>query len=176
MQKEFKPLVESVTAQCSSFFGDRFVAAYLHGSIEKGDAIPGVSDLDYIIIISDQLQNNEKEWLDEKQSALSVQYTNVDGIHIAVHSIEDLKKDRFTRFALEYNASLWDGRDIVTELKASGHESYEPDARLAKSRLAFAKKCFEDATQHRQPACTGEIPSDTYFAARKFWEKCKRTY
>lgn len=168
MQKEFMPLVEDATARCAALFGDRLVCTYLHGSIEKGDAIAGISDLDYLLVVSDALHEQDAQRLCGIEQALAAQYDVVHGVHLAAHSVEALRQNRFARFALAYNATRLTGTDILRALEASGCEGDRPDARLAKSRLAFARNCFAAALAHQQPACTGEIPSNTYYAARKF--------
>ena len=42
------------------------------------------------------------------------------------------------------------------------------DKNIAKTRLKFAKQCFEDALNGKQPASTGELPKNTYYISRKF--------
>lgn len=69
---------------------------------------------------------------------------------------------------LKYNSVLYHGKDIVNELDNSGCEKFEPNAEMAKGRLAFARQCFEQALDNKQPMCTGEIPTDTYYASRKY--------
>lgn len=58
MQQEFIPLVEDVECRCQTYFADRLTAAYFHGSIDKHDAVLGISDLDYFLIIADELQES----------------------------------------------------------------------------------------------------------------------
>ena len=168
MQSEFKPIVEKLEYYCRTYFGKRLLAAYLHGSIAKGDAVSGISDLDYFLIISDVLTENDEVWIRETTAELEKQYSVVEEVHLAVHTVEVLKSDRFALFTLKYNATLRMGIDITEIPALSGCEIYAPDKYMAKSRLAFAKKCYEDALEGKQPACTGEIPSNTYYAARKF--------
>ena len=44
----------------------------------------------------------------------------------------------------------------------------KPDKSVAKSRLKFARQSFDDALNGKQLACTGELPENTYYIARKF--------
>lgn len=60
------------------------------------------------------------------------------------------------------------GNDIVKELDHSGCEKFEPNTEMAKGRLDFARQCFRQALNHKQPMCTGEIPADTYYASIKY--------
>lgn len=168
MQQEFTPLVDDAEHCCQTYFAERLTAAYLHGSIDKHDAVPGISDLDYFLIIADELQEKDRLWLRETEAALQLQYSIVNGVHLTAHSVETLKGDSFALFALKYNATLRMGTDIAELPALSGCEIPLPDKHMAKSRLDFAKKCYEDALKQQQPACTGEIPEDTYYAARKY--------
>lgn len=165
MQEEFQPLVADATARCIAHFAHRFVAVYLHGSIHQGDAVPGVSDLDYCVVIADTPREADSQWLADTKAALQQKHPIVQGIHMDVRAIDALARDRFARFALQYNATCYAGRDIVAALPGAG---YSPDKALAKSRLRFAEACFREALAGEQPACTGEIPENTYYAARKF--------
>ena len=168
MQKEFKPLVEDATVLCKNFFAEKLIAMYLHGSIAMGDAIPYVSDLDYYIVISEESGNEDKQLLEQMENELQQKHSIVNRVHLSVHSIMDLTKDKFARFVLKYNSMLYFGNDIVKELDNSGCEKFEPNAEMAKGRLAFARQCFSQALDNKQPMCTGEIPADTYYASRKY--------
>lgn len=168
MQKEFKPLVENAAMLCNNYFAGKLLAVYLHGSIAMGDAIPYVSDLDCYIVISEELGPEDKQWLERMENELQQRNPYVNGIHLSVHSVMDLAKDKFARFALKYNSVLYFGNDIVEELDNSGCKKFEPNAEMAKGRLAFARQCFEQALDNKQPMSTGEIPTDTYYAARKY--------
>lgn len=168
MQKEFQTLVENTVTFCRNYFAEKLLAVYLHGSIAMGDAIPFVSDLDSYIVISGELGLEDKKWTEETENELQQKYPVVSGIHLCVHSVTDLAKDKFARFALRYNASICFGKDVAKELDNSGCEKFEPNGEMAKGRLAFARQCFQQALENIQPMCTGEIPADTYYASRKY--------
>lgn len=168
MQEEFKPLVEDATALCKNYFAEKLIAMYLHGSIAMGDAIPYVSDLDYYIVISEGTGQEDKQWLELMENELQQKHSIVNVIHLSAHSIMDLAEDKFARFVLRYNSMLYFGNDIVKELDNSGCEKFEPNAEMAKGRLDFARQCFRQALDNKQPMCTGEIPADTYYASRKY--------
>ena len=168
IQKEFVPLVEDSIACCCKYFGSRIIAVYLHGSICSGDAIPGISDLDSYIVINDNLTNTDKDFLQDLEWNLQKKYTIVDGVHLSVHTMDELKSDKFTRFILIHNSTLYKGTDIVRTIDSNCKDRYKADKQTAKLRLSFARKCFEDALNGKEPACTGEIPVNTYYAARKF--------
>lgn len=168
LQKEFTPLVEDAAIYSRKYFAQKLLAIYLHGSIATGDAIPCVSDLDCHMVISEALSPEDRRYLEQLEKELQQRHAIVNGIHLSVHSTEELTQDKFARFVLQYNAMLYYGKDIVTEINNSTCETYEPNAQIAKERLAFARQCFKQALDHKQPACTGTLPADTYYIARKY--------
>lgn len=164
MQQVFATLVDDAVERCRAYFGGRLTAFYLHGSVAQGDAIPGVSDLDTYLVIEDEMRLPDRQWLAEAEKTLVSQYLALtDGVHLTACSIAELQQNDFAKFALKYNAILITGRDVVSEMQVP-----LPDAQMARGRLSFARQCFRDALAGRQPANTGDIPADTYDAARKF--------
>lgn len=168
MQREFIPVVEELEDLCQKYFETRLASSYLHGSIDKGDAVPGISDLDYFLIIFGTVSEKDRIWIRETVSLLQAKYKLVEEVHLAVYTIDEIKKNRFALFTLKYNASLRLGKNIMELLELRGCDIYYPDKVMAKSRLGFARKCFEDALKNLQPANTGGLPNNTYYAARKF--------
>lgn len=168
MQKEFQPLVDDAIMRIRKYFSKRFLAAYLHGSLNYGDAIPNISDMDCYIVIKDDLNDDDKAWISDTENSLQNKYPIINGVHLSTHSAEEVKKDAYTRFMLKYNSSLYDGADIVEAFNTEEFGIIKPDKSAAKMRLKFAKQCFADALNGKQPACTGELPENTYYIARKF--------
>lgn len=167
MQEAFRPVVEALESECRAHFGQRICSAYLHGSVEKDDAVCGLSDLDYFLILHDNVQ--AEDWLDSRAMAIRLekQYDAVDEIHLSLQSLSEMRQDPFTRFVLTYHASLRMGVQVETALGDVQRECFCPDQHLAKWRLAFARQCFAEALSGRQPACTGVLPANSNDCARK---------
>ena len=168
VQEEFQPLISEAITRIREYFDERFLAAYLHGSLDHGDAIPNISDMDCYIVIKDDLNDNDKAWRSDNENKLQNKYPIINGVHLSTHSAEEVKKDAYTRFILKYNSSLYDGVDIAESFNTEEFGVIKPDKGIAKSRLKFAKQCFADALNGKQPECTGELPENTYYIARKF--------
>lgn len=168
MQKEFVPLLKEATAECRRIFKDNFRTAYLHGSIALNDAVPYISDLDYYLVVSKDIDGRDSNRLAELEAGLQSRYPVVNGVHINAHSTEELRRDMFSRFILRYNSVVYSGGDIVREMENEGCDRLFPNADTAKMRLGFARQCFSEALGGGQPSNTGEIPSDTFYAARKY--------
>lgn len=163
LQPEFLLPTEASLAAARTAFGDRLSAFYLHGSVAQGDAVPHVSDLDAMLVLRDAVTEHDRAQQLRLQEALLCQYPVFDEIHLNLIGESDLAGNSFACFALKYNAALLWGRDVTAE-----HPCPAPDTAMAKSRLAFARQCFDDALAGKQPACTGPLPADPYWRARKF--------
>ncbi len=168
IQEGFQKVVEETTRKCLEHFSNRLLAVYVTGSISVSEAIMGESDLDYWGFITDELSDSDKNWITKTEAEIDGQFDVIDGAHINIRSIEALKKDKFTRFALRHNSILYFGGDVVSQLDASGCDAYAPNKWLAKERLPFARKCLHDATQNRCPECIDKLPENNCLAARKF--------
>ncbi len=168
VQKEFQPLLDDALARVRAHFGRRFLAAYLHGSLNYGDAIPNISDMDCYLVINDDLSGDDKAWIRDAETGLQRKHPIINGVHLSVHSADEVRKDAYTRFILKYNSSLYCGVDVVEAFSTEEFGIIKPDRDTAKARLKFARQCFADALSGKQPACTGELPENTYYTARKF--------
>jgi len=167
IQPEYRDLVDDVLKAAREWLGQRFLAAYLHGSVEKGDAVPGVSDLDLAIIVSQSDREADVAWLGELCALLERRYPVIVEAHITLTELDELRENRFARFAYAVNASLIAGEDAAAALNDADAQRYLPDKRMAKMRLGFAKQCFEEALAGKTPACTGPLPENVHDAARK---------
>ena len=168
IQAEFKAVIQTMITKCENYFQNRLVAIYLNGSIHNNEAVMGVSDIDAWVIIGEKLNDIDKNWVEENEKHLDTNFDVVKGVHFNLTSISQFKENTFARFALKYNASLIYGKDIIKEIENAGAVKFLPNKAMAKGRLDFAIKCFEDALTGRCPACLDEIPTNTYFASRKF--------
>lgn len=164
IQLSFEPLVKEALSECKVYFDVRLAAFYLHGSIAHGDAIQGISDVDAYLVLEDCVSECDHKHLQHIANALQNKYASlVDGIHLTICGLEDLRQNDFARFALKYNATLIAGYDILQQMPVPA-----PERKMALGRLAFARACFQEAKAGKQPGNTGAIPSDPFYAARKF--------
>lgn len=168
MQKEYIPLLEEAKEECKNHFKEKLLAFYLHGSIAFNDAVPYISDLDSYIVISGEPTAGDKEFYGRTEGKLQEKYPIINGVHLNIHSREELKEDSFARFILRYNSVLYYGGDIVKALEENGAKRMLPNLETAKGRLSFARQCFSDAIDGKRPANTGSVPENVYYAARKF--------
>ena len=168
IQPEFRPLAECTAERCKDLLGENYAAAYLHGSLYMGDAVCGVSDLDVYLVTKTPVNEVLRQRILKLEDVLLQEFPVVSEVHLALHDEAALRDDAFARFVLRYNAMLLGGEDIVRRLEERGAARIYPDAAMAKGRLVFARSCFQDALAGKQPACTGPVPKEPCWAARKF--------
>ncbi|MCL6433720.1 MAG: hypothetical protein K6T90_05790 [Leptolyngbyaceae cyanobacterium HOT.MB2.61] len=74
IQSPWLELVNDLKAGCVGALGDRLHSLYLRGSVPRGAAIVGVSDLDSIVILKNAVSSELEEWSEAFQSTLERRY------------------------------------------------------------------------------------------------------
>ncbi|MFJ9696014.1 nucleotidyltransferase domain-containing protein [Kitasatospora sp. NPDC101183] len=78
---EFGPVVEAARERiAASFDGARLHSAYLYGSIPRGTATPGVSDLDLLLALHHEPTPADREAADALEAALDAGFGQVNGV------------------------------------------------------------------------------------------------
>jgi hypothetical protein len=166
-QEEFKGLIAAADECCARRFGARLMAAYIAGSVAFDEALPGASDLDWFMFLRDEPSTADKSWRYRAQKRLEIRFPAAAEVHLNLFSVHWLKREKFSRFILRYNAVKVRGRDLVAELEHSGFRTPRPSRGLAKSRLPFVRKCLKEALAGRRPPSLAELPEDPFLTTRK---------
>jgi uncharacterized protein len=83
VQPEFSPLVEAAGRGIAETFGpDRLHSGYLYGSVPRGTARPGRSDLDLLLVLQRPPSELERADADALESALDAAHGLIDGVGI----------------------------------------------------------------------------------------------
>ena len=82
LQPEFAALVDDACASLSALLGDALDSLYVYGSVARGTARPGRSDLDLALILSRPLTPPEATALAQLRTDLQVRYPEVTKIDI----------------------------------------------------------------------------------------------
>lgn len=168
MHSDFMRLAQEASRRCQVHFGADCLAGYLHGSVRTGDALAGVSDLDYMLILCAEPSPEALCWLKETSCALKAEFPVAAEVHLSPCTLEELRGNAFARFALHHNAMRCFGRDVLSTLAEEGYPAPESDAAFAKGRLDFARHCFTQALRGDTPDCTGSLPREEWAVVRKF--------
>ncbi|GAB7186848.1 hypothetical protein ATKI12_6679 [Kitasatospora sp. Ki12] len=83
VQTAFAPVVEAARARIAAAFGpERLHSAYLYGSVPRGTAVPGVSDLDLLLALHREPTAADRADADAVEAALDGEFAQVDGVGV----------------------------------------------------------------------------------------------
>ena len=97
----FAPVVEAVRARITQTFGARLHSAYLYGSIPRGTARAGRSDLDLVLALHDEPAEPDRTEAEAVEAALDGSFPQVNGVGILLFSVRTLLSD-LERFDLGF--------------------------------------------------------------------------
>ncbi|MEU0694536.1 nucleotidyltransferase domain-containing protein [Streptomyces niveus] len=89
----FVPVVASARARIAETFGDRLHSAYLYGSVPRGTATPGVSDLDVQLALRGEPTDVDRADAAAIETALDRAFPQIDGAGILLTSARALLSD-----------------------------------------------------------------------------------
>lgn len=128
VQREFAPVVEATRLRVAHAFGPaRLHSAYLYGSIPRGTAIPGTSDLDLLVILRDGPTDADRTAAAETCAAA---FPVIDGVGLLLSPARDVlseaERDDFGFFVACLCTPLL-GEDLAARLPR-----YRPTSRPAR--------------------------------------------
>ena len=82
----FVPVVDAARARIAETFGERLHSAYLYGSIPRGTAMPGVSDLDLLVVLHGEATDAEQAAARAFEAALDSSFPQINGVGIVLGS------------------------------------------------------------------------------------------
>ncbi len=83
----FAPVVDAARAHIMGTFGPRLHSAYLYGSIPRGTAIPGVSDLDMLIVLRHEPADADRADVKAINAALNGSFPQINGAGAVLSSV-----------------------------------------------------------------------------------------
>jgi uncharacterized protein len=90
----FAPVVEATKAAILRAFGtSRLHSAYLYGSIPRGTAVPGVSDLDVLLALHDEPTDGDRAAASRLENDLDATFPQINGAGILLYSRATLLSD-----------------------------------------------------------------------------------
>jgi len=90
----FAPVVDAARAAIRDSFGrDRLHSAYLYGSVPRGTAVPGVSDLDLLLVLHDEPTPADRSRAAILEDALGAQSPQIIGAGIGLVSTAAVLSD-----------------------------------------------------------------------------------
>ncbi|HEY6314722.1 MAG TPA: nucleotidyltransferase domain-containing protein [Streptosporangiaceae bacterium] len=79
--------LNAARARITETFGARLHSAYLYGSIPRGTAVPGVSDLDVLVVLQDEPTEADRVTAQTLGAALDEAFPQINGAGIVLSSV-----------------------------------------------------------------------------------------
>jgi uncharacterized protein len=113
---QWKPIVDDIVQAYVEHCGEYLHSVYVRGSVAKGTALPGVSDVDtfaYVNLTKQQLTNTlDQSWIDGFEKELAHKYPFAQSFEIYIDSVERAMKDKVV---LLQSACVY-GIDVTKEI------------------------------------------------------------
>ncbi|MFE9248201.1 nucleotidyltransferase domain-containing protein [Streptomyces sp. NPDC007088] len=130
VRPEFAAVVAAARQRIAETFGDRLHSAYLYGSVPRGTARPGRSDLDLLIALRSRPTEEDRAAVRALESGLDAEFPEVDGVGALLWDeatlLSDLERWDMGFFVAVLCTPLL-GEDLAGRLPA-----YRPDTLLAR--------------------------------------------
>ncbi|MFG2893898.1 nucleotidyltransferase [Streptomyces sp. NPDC048248] len=127
----FAPIVTALRDQLAERFGpSRLTCAYLYGSIPRGTAVPGRSDLDVLLALSARPTPTDHADARAMEAELDAAFPQIDGAGILLCGVEEVLSD-LERYDLGWFAACL-CTPLMGEDVTSGLPPYRPTSLLAR--------------------------------------------
>lgn len=94
VQEKWKPLVEDIVDIYKNLYGEKLKNVYIRGSVAKGEAVEGVSDIDtfaYVDLSKKELKENNTNR--EMRKHIEKKYDFVEGIEMGAYPLSEISND-----------------------------------------------------------------------------------
>lgn len=129
----FRPMIDEAIAVYRELFGERVIDVRLQGSVARGEAVVGRSDLDVMALLVEAPKPHELECLSGRAEELGRRYPVVSRIELDAVAVEQLT--HFQRFVLSSDAISVAGTDRLT--RRAQRRERRALARLVTPDVAF---------------------------------------
>jgi len=122
--------VEDVKNALLTHVGARVHSIYVRGSVAKGAAVVGVSDLDMFAIVYDDFDDIDMSWSDEFNLTQSSKYPFIRGIETGIAPLEKVlgeKPVQALRFLLKTQSVCVWGNDLIPQIEGFSPGIYLTD-------------------------------------------------
>ncbi len=167
IQAEFRPAIRRALKLCTDRFGEDLKAIYLGGSVAFGEALAGVSDVDWWMFQKLEPDEGDSSWRKVNESVLNEIYPVANGFHLSLFSLDRLRKETIWRFIFRHNSIRLHGTDIISELEEEGIHTPAPSREWAQSRIGWLEKITSAALDGRFSEEVLPLPQNPCLATRK---------
>ncbi|MFF8263471.1 nucleotidyltransferase domain-containing protein [Streptomyces virginiae] len=130
VQGEFREVVAAARERTAEAYGRRLHSAYLYGSVPRGTAVPGHSDLDLLLVLHHAPSDEDLDTAEVLARGVDEDFEQIDGVGVLLHDKDTVLSEE-ERFDLGwFLACLCTpllGADLAEHLPR-----YRPDSLLAR--------------------------------------------
>ncbi|MEU0334867.1 nucleotidyltransferase domain-containing protein [Streptomyces sp. NPDC006193] len=94
VQDAFRPVVAAARDRIADLFGSRLHSAYLYGSVPRGTARVGRSDLDLLLALREEPAGADRDAVRELAEALDREFRQIDGVGALLYGRDRLLSER----------------------------------------------------------------------------------
>ncbi|MFM2483872.1 nucleotidyltransferase domain-containing protein [Celerinatantimonas yamalensis] len=144
--EEFETVIDGATEQLLLLFPQRIHSVYLYGSIARGDAVVGCSDLDMSIILHDAPSRDELAELHGLADQIALHHTEISKVDFDIGTLADvLAKESFYswQFWIKHCCCCIWGDDLAprfAKLRPSSQLGYAINADLPEQLSTYRKE------------------------------------
>lgn len=128
-QRAFIPLLEALTAGLPRQFPALIHSIYLYGSVARGEALPGVSDLDITLLLNKPADSEALQRLEAWRQAFQLEQRIVSKVDFDIGSVDEAlapeHHDSWGFWLKHHCRCLW-GEDL-----SAAFPLFQPDRRIA---------------------------------------------
>ncbi|MFI5984448.1 nucleotidyltransferase domain-containing protein [Streptomyces sp. NPDC051555] len=162
----FRDVVATARTRIAEAYGQRLHSAYLYGSVPRGTARPGRSDLDLLLALHREPTGEDRDTAEVLARGLDLDFAQTDGAGILLHGKETLLSEAERHDLGWFLACLCTpllGADLAEHLPR-----YRPDALLARETNGDLDDVLATARERAAAARTdGELRKLNRFLARR---------
>ncbi|WP_232096326.1 nucleotidyltransferase domain-containing protein [Serratia ureilytica] len=145
LQQAFIPLLEALTAELPRQFPALIHSIYLYGSVARGEALPGVSDLDITLLLIKPADSGVLQRLEAWRQAFQLEQRLVSKVDFDIGCVDEAlapeHHDSWGFWLKHHCRCLW-GEDVSAVFPL-----FQPDRRIA---LAVNADLYRVLTRYRE--------------------------
>src|SRR3989344_7430449 len=100
-QEKWKPVIDEVKNAYIEHFGDKLHSIYVRGSVAKGEAVDGISDIDTIALVSLSKNHINTKWAEDFNLKIVSKYPFVEKVEILASSPEQVDRKNAVHIMLK---------------------------------------------------------------------------
>lgn len=139
----WKEVIEEIKNAYLQHLGDTLHSIYVRGTVSRGEAIEGISDIDTFAVILKKPEEIDHSWVKETRKALEQKYNFLTGVEIDFISYDELfdGDELFNdRFTIKTQSACVYGEDLAQKISP-----FRADIKTASHFYGNLKKVLENA-------------------------------